>query len=182
MAINGAEDSVLLVVDIQEKLASHIAEGRMMIKNTARLVKAAKKLDIPVVVTEHYRKGLGPTVEALQPLIGGCRIIEKIHFAATEEADLKNVLRKLGRSRIQLTGSETHVCVMQTAIGLKSRGFIPSIVEDASSSCRLSDKETGLRRMIQEGVLPVSTEMLMFEWLGRGNTGKFRDILAIIKS
>ncbi|MCB1755183.1 MAG: hydrolase [Gammaproteobacteria bacterium] len=181
MPVNRAEDSVLLIVDIQEKLSPHIFETEKVTENSARLIKTAKRLDIPVVITEQYPRGLGHTVSALQPLLDGCTVMEKIHFGALYEPAIVDRLAEIGRRKVLLTGSETHVCVMQTALALKELGYTPSIVEDASSSRRAIERATGLKRMQQEGVLSVTTEMLMFEWLHRAGTDEFRDVLKLIK-
>lgn len=181
MPVINAVDSVLLVVDIQEKLSPHIFETEKVTENSARLIKVARRLGIPVVVTEQYPRGLGHTIPELQPLLEGCTVMEKIHFGALYEPTIAELFETIGRRKIILTGSETHVCVLQSALALQERGYIPSIVEDASSSRRAIERATGFRRMQQEGVLSVTTEMLIFEWLHRADTDEFRDLLNMIK-
>lgn len=177
-----SSESVLLVVDIQEKLAPHIHQGDVVTQNTWRLIQTAIKLQLPVVVTEHYPKGLGKTVERLQKLMPKCHVFEKIHFSAASENNILQHLQSTGRGDVIVTGSETHVCVMQTALGLLLAGFKVWIVDDATSSRRAFDRRTALKRLNTAGIHSLSTEMLLFEWLGRGDNSAFKETLALIKN
>lgn len=181
MSLIKASDSVLLVVDIQEKLASHIYQGDVVTDNTRRLMQAALKLNVPVSVTEHYPDGLGNTVESLQGLLPRCDVFEKIHFSAAYEPKILQHLQSSQRRLVIITGSETHVCVMQTALGLLSAGFRVCIVDDASSSRTAFDREVGIKRLNQAGIESLSTEMLLFEWLESGDNPAFIELLALIK-
>lgn len=182
MSLIKASNSVLLVVDIQEKLAPHIDQGDVVTENTRRLMRAALALNIPVIVTEHYSDGLGRTVMRLQDLLPYCDVFEKIFFSAALDGDILQRLQACGRQQIILTGSETHVCVMQTALGLSSAGFTVCIVDDATSSRNAFDRTSGIKRLNQTGINSLSTEMLLFEWLESGDNPAFKQILALIKN
>lgn len=174
-------NSVLLVVDIQEKLAPHIHQNEVVTENTSRLMQTAIQLKLPVIVTEHYPDGLGRTVEPLQDYLPGCHVFEKKYFSAASEANILQHLEGIGCDDVIITGSETHVCVMQTSLELLSAGFKVWIVDDATSSRRPFDRHTALKRLNSAGIQSLSTEMLLFEWLERGDNPAFKETLALIK-
>lgn len=176
-----ARRSVLLVVDVQARLAPAIDDATAAVDNNRRLLLAAQRLGVPVVVTEHYPKGLGATVEALQPHLAGATVIEKIHFGATREPGFVERLRQLGRPQVILTGMETHICVLQTGLGLQQAGFELALVADASSSRTPANREAGLARLRQHGAEIVTTEMVVYEWLERAGTEDFRALLPLVR-
>ena len=182
MGLINAAECILLVVDIQSKLAPHIFQADVVTANTRRLMQVAHVLEIPVMVTEHYREGLGETVEGLQDLLAESEVAEKMYFSAAREPHILSTLKASGRNNIILTGSETHVCVMQTGFGLLEHGFDVSLVRDATSSRKPFDRIAGLKRLSESGVQSLSTEMLLFEWLEHGNHAAFKDVLSIIKN
>lgn len=173
-----AKSSVLLVVDIQARLLPAMAEPELVTANTAKLVAAAKRLAIPVVVSEQYPKGLGPTVESLA---GAGTVIAKMSFSCAADPGIAAHLESLGRRRIVLCGIESHVCVLQTALGLKAKGYEVAVVWDAVSSRKLADKELAAGRLRAGGVDLVGTEMAIFEWLGVAGTPEFKELSALIK-
>ena len=148
-----ARHSLLLVVDVQARLAPAIDEGAAAVENNRRLLQAAPRLQVPVLVTEHYPQGLGATVEPLQaPMAAaGATVIEKIHFGATREPGFLERLRGFGRRQIVLTGMEAHICVLQTGLGLLEAGFALAVVADASSSRTRANREAGLARLARAG-------------------------------
>ena len=129
-----ARDSLLLVVDIQTKLAPAIHEGPQAIANNARLLAAARQLKIPVAVSEQYVRGLGPTVPELQEYLTEADVFEKTHFSCAREPGVIDRLRAKGRRQIIVTGMETHVCVLQSVLGLIDAGFQLFVVQDAAAS------------------------------------------------
>ncbi len=179
--LNTAENTVLLIVDMQEKLAPAIAGIEDIVANVSRLMRAAAILDVPIVFTEHYVKGLGPTVKELSSLAESAAVFGKINFSAMQEQPFYDLMNAIDRDRVIVTGTETHVCVMQTSLELLDCGFLPYVAVDATGSRNDVDKETALSRMREEGIGVVSTEMVLFEWMTRGDTPEFRKILPLIK-
>jgi len=176
-----ARRSCLLVVDVQTKLAPAVAEGARAISNAAVLMRGAARLGVPVLISEHYPKGLGSTVPALAELVSEDSIVEKIRFSAAREQAFRARLHGLNRGQIVVAGMETHVCVLQTALALREDGHEVFVVADAVSSRRLEDRAVAIERMQAEGCRIVTTEMVIFEWLERGDAKEFRELLALIK-
>ncbi|MEZ5824989.1 MAG: isochorismatase family protein [Geminicoccaceae bacterium] len=175
------DDSLLLVVDVQERLASAIHAGERMVERITFLLAAATRLDIPVVFTEHYRKGLGRTLDVLQ--VEGAPVFDKIRFDAMAEADgLADYIDSQPRKQIIVTGCETHVCVLQTVCGLMRAEHDVRIVQDATGSRRLEDRNVALARMRSAGVGIMTAEMAVFEWLREGDSDAFRDLLPSIRA
>ncbi|HFA60288.1 MAG TPA: hydrolase [Rhodospirillales bacterium] len=173
--------SLLLVIDVQERLAPAIAEGGARIARTRLLLEGAGHLEVPVVVTEQYPKGLGPTVADLRPLPEGSRLFEKITFSAMREAAVADHLAARGREQIVLCGMESHVCVLQTALDLLARGYRVFVVADACGSRRPQSHELALARLRQEGARAVNVEMVLFEWLERAGSDLFRTVSRLIR-
>src|SRR4051812_1244737 len=126
--------SILLVVDVQERLAPAISESERVVDRIAVLLRAARELDVPALATEQYSKGLGSTVASLAALLPPDGVVEKIHFNAALEPGFVVRLRGLDRTQIVVTGTEAHVCVLQTVLGLKAAGFDCFLVADAVGS------------------------------------------------
>ena len=175
------DQSCLAVVDIQERLAPAMAEDDRVQANTGVLLHAAKSLRVPVLVSEQYPKGLGPTVGSLVAAIPGDAIIEKMTFSCLGERAFSSRWAKLGRPQVVLCGIEAHVCVLQTALDFVAEGIDVFVVADAVSSRTLENKSLGLERMRAAGAHIVSTEMVVFEWLGRAGTPEFKELSALIK-
>ncbi|HSG22110.1 MAG TPA: hydrolase [Azonexus sp.] len=184
------EKSLLLIVDIQEKLAPAILEGEAAIRNNVRLLTGARQLGIPGFVSEQYVHGLGPSVAEIRNAAtietkAGPRVdahfFEKIHFSCTAEPGVIELLRASGRQQILLTGMETHVCVLQTALGLLEAGFDVFLIADATSSRTLANRAAAIERLQKCGVHIVTTEMVLFEWLHQAGTEEFRAMLPLIK-
>ncbi|MDP3538158.1 MAG: hydrolase [Azonexus sp.] len=184
------EQSLLVVVDVQEKLAPAIFEGEVAIANNVRLLTAARQLGVPSFISEQYVRGLGHSVVEIQnaatiETTAGPRVnahfFEKTHFSCTGEAGVVDMLRATGRQQIILTGMETHVCVLQTAFGLLGAGFDVYLVADAASSRTRENRNLAIERMRAEGAQIVSTEMVLFEWLQKAGTDEFRRLLPLIK-
>lgn len=169
--------SLLLVIDVQVRLMPAIAEGGEVIANTGRLVAAAQLLDVPVLVTEQNASGLGPTVPALAPEAGTA--VPKMSFGATRTPGF---LERLPADRdLVVTGCEAHICVLQTVLGLREAGRRAYVVADAVGSRRIANRETALARMAAHGAEIVTTEMVVFEWLGTARHERFRDVVKLIK-
>lgn len=183
-------NSLLLVVDVQTKLAPAIFEGEAAIRNNVRLLSAARYFAIPGFVSEQYVRGLGPSVEAVRnaATIGSNAapavdviFFEKTHFSCTAEAGVLDSLKACGRQQVILTGMEAHVCVLQTAFGLLANGFEVFLAADASSSRTPENRRLAFERLQTAGVQIVSTEMVLFEWLEKADSIDFRKIIPLIK-
>lgn len=176
-----AETSVLVVVDLQEKLVPAIRDHGDVLERAEILMRAAGICGVPAVVTEHFPDKIGGTVPALMQAGVDPLVVPKIHFDACDEPRFVETMAAMGRRQAIVCGTEAHVCVLQTALGLKGLGYDVHVVTDASGSRRESDRETGYRRLAMSGVVPVTSEMVVFEWAARGGTDLFRELLALIK-
>ncbi len=176
-----AEQSALLVVDIQTKLLPAMAAPDPVVSNTARLMRAATRLGVPLLVSEQYPKGLGPTVPELAALAPVGAVLEKNAFSCAGDAGIVAKVGSLGRSQLVLCGIESHVCVLQTAIGFRALGYAVFVAWDATSSRREADRDLAAARLRAEGVALVGTEMALFEWLGKAGTPEFKEISVLIK-
>ena len=171
-----AQSSCLLVVDVQERLAPAILDSERVIDNTSWLIKVAREVDVPVRVTEQYPQGIGPTVPSVRALVLDDELMEKIHFSCMESDAIRRQLARLGRRQVIMTGTEAHVCVLQSALGLVREGYEVFVVADAVSSRRELDADVALERMRGEGIRIVTREMVAFEWLNRADTDLFRRV------
>ena len=172
------EDSVLIVIDVQEILMPVIAEKRKVIDNVVRLLKFSQIIDLPVVLTEQER--LGPTVSEVKEEIPKCTPISKITFDAFANETFVQKLQQLKRKTLILTGVETHICVAQTALHALP-DFTVHVVSDAVSSRTLANWTVGLERTKQCGAYITSTEMVIYELLKRAGTDTFRQALKLVK-
>jgi nicotinamidase-related amidase len=171
-----AKRSVLLIVDLQDGLLPVIEGAESVVENTRWLAGVARAISVPIILTEHYIKGVGPTTESIRDLTTPNERVEKIHFSAVAEG---NLLSHAGGQRQQwvVCGTESHVCVQQTVLDLLAAGREVAVVEEAVGSRKASDKALALERMRQLGAQIVSREMVAFEWLHRADTALFRTIL-----
>ena len=175
------QNTVLLVVDVQAKLLPHIDAHELLTDQIVKLIAGCKVLDVPILATEQYRKGLGPTVEPVAAqLPEGAMVAEKLKFSACI-GPVRQRLSDLGRPVVLLCGVEAHVCVMQTALDLADAGYMVALAADAVGSRRPGDRRLALRRMEQAGILPVSVEMALLEMTHEAGTERFRALLPIIK-
>jgi nicotinamidase-related amidase len=172
-------DTALLVIDVQEKLMPKIAEAEPVIRNTAFLIDACKILGVPVLATEQYRKGLGPTVPELARRLPA-DLPEKLAFSSCAIPAVVEGLRA-GRPKVLLAGIETHVCVMQTALDLVALGFRVFLAVDSVSSRYRIDHETAIQRMRDIGVTLVTSEMAVFELTGVAGTPQFKEISRLVQ-
>ena len=171
-----ANDSMVLLIDIQQKLAPAIYETKEVEQAAAWVLQVALQLDIPLLATEHYPKGLGHTVPSLRELLPDDAVLEKIYFSAYRELSIQQKLAGLGRRQIVVIGTESHVCVLQTVIDLLAAGYQVFVVAEAVGSRAPDNKQLALSRMQQAGCQIISKEMLAFEWLERGDHESFRQI------
>jgi nicotinamidase-related amidase len=175
-----AGDTVLLVVDVQEKFLPVIHEFERVEKNCALLLRVAKQLQIPVIITEQYPERLGSTLPSLRSLAPEAPLISKLRFSACVASTL-SALEATGRKTVLLCGIEAHVCVLQTALDLAEREYSVFAARDAISSRTPENAQIGWERMMRAGVLPTSTESATFELLQEAGTPDFKALLSWIK-
>jgi nicotinamidase-related amidase len=176
-----ADRSVLIVVDVQERLCPVMDDPRRVLFNGARLLRGAALLDVPVLCTEQYPKGLGPTMIDLRELLPDGAVMEKTAFNSMGEPRFRAALDALGRPQVVLCGTEAHVCVLQTALGLREASYDVFVVADAVGSRHPDSERAGLERARDAGCSIVTTEMALFEWVADKDHPAFRDISALVK-
>lgn len=170
-----AEESALLVVDLQGKLLTLVQDWQRILDNAIWLVRVAQKIGVPVMATEQYPKGLGRTHPDLAALFPDGALAEKNHFSCVAAGCLPG-LAGAERKQVVVCGIESHVCVMQTVLDLAASGKEVFVVADAVSSRSAEDKHFALERMRQAGVRIVTREMVAFEWLHVAGTELFREV------
>lgn len=175
----------LIIIDVQEKLAPHIAGPAAVIGNCGRLLRYAQCLGVPITITEHYPEGLGSTCAELAVAAGsGAPVFGKITFSSLKDEAISTRLRKLkadGRDQIVVAGMEAHVCVCQTVLDLLQERFHVLLVADAVGSRDAAVRQLAVDRMARGGAEIVSHEMIAFEWLERGDIPEFKDLIGVIK-
>jgi len=178
-----ADHCALFVVDIQEKLLPRIFNKETMVRNSQLLIRLAKILSIPVMVTTQYSKGLGVTVPEIASLLADVRTIDKMEFGCFGSDEFRSSLKKLpgNRNTVLLCGMESHICVTQTALGALNDGYLVHVASDAVGSRSEWNWKVGLDRMRDAGAVISSTEMMMYELLRCSGTKEFKELLPFIK-
>ena len=170
------EQSVLLIVDVQARLAPFIHEGEQVAAHCAWLAQVAERVRVPVVVTEHFPEKIGGTLESVRAVTQAAQYVSKQCFSAQDDGCLRGTAVEQ-RRQVIICGTEAHVCVQQTALSLRWAGKQVFVVAEAVGSRRAEDRLLALERMRQAGAVVVCREMVAFEWLERGGTDLFRDVL-----
>jgi len=170
-----ASDSTLLVIDVQERLLPAIHGGEDVLRNVEWMVRVAGRLDVPVLATEQYPQGLGPTHPELAALLPAGAVAAKTHFSGVAAGCLAD-RPAFARRQLVLCGVEAHVCVLQTALELRALGREVYVVDEAVGSRREADRALALARLRAHGVDVVSREMAAFEWLHAAGTPRFREL------
>lgn len=182
MTILNSEDSLVLIIDVQEKLLNAVFNKTSLEKRAKIIAGSAKILGIPVIVTEQYPKGLGSTVEELKSsLPENAQYFEKTAFSALENADVLNAIKSSGKKQIIIFGIETHICVSQTTNALINEGFEVSVIKDACGSRSELEYSAGLNRMKENGAHILTTEIALFEWLRGAKHPNFKEVQTLIK-
>jgi len=180
MRIN-KEQAAGLIIDIQERLFPHIHHHDLVEINTEILIRGLKLLDIPVLVTEQYRKGLGATIPSLDSVLGEYSPLEKMSFSCCDDPGFMEALAEIQKRFIIIAGIESHVCVLQTVIDLLESGFLPVVIENCVSSRKAEDKVTAIERMRQEGAIISTYESVLFELARVSGTPVFKEISKLVK-
>jgi nicotinamidase-related amidase len=175
------KQTLFLIIDVQGKLAKTVFQSDVIETNISKLVRACQVLEIPVVVTEQYPKGLGHTIEPIMELLPGNEPVEKLSFSCCGTDDFMKKLRSFKRNDILVAGVETHVCVYQTAVELIEFGYNVHLVTDAVSSRTEENKKLGISCIEKAGASLTSTEMAVFELLRVAEGDRFKAISKIVK-
>lgn len=175
------ENTAGLIIDIQERLYPFIYDNEQLTRNTEILIKGLKALEVPLIVTQQYTKGLGETIVPIAEALGEFEYLEKTAFSCCDDGGFSAELEGLDRKYIIVTGIEAHVCVLQTTIDLLEKDYVPVVVEDCISSRRPNDKKTAVERMRREGAVITTYESILFELLRYSGTDTFKAISKLVK-
>jgi nicotinamidase-related amidase len=176
-------NAVLIVVDVQERLCAAMDQDALhqLVRNTGILLESARELSLPVMFTEQYVKGLGPTVAELKGRASGASFYEKLAFSCCGSEEFVNQLKRSGRKQVIVAGMETHVCVLQTVFDLLAEGFAVHVVKDAVMSRSSDNKQTAMEAMMLAGAVPTSTESVVFQLLKVAGSESFRTLSKLVK-
>lgn len=175
------EDSLIIFIDVQEKLMPHIYKNKKLKENLTKFVKGIKVLGVDIIVTEQYKKGLKDTIEPFKTILKDDPHFEKTSFSCLYDEEILKYIKESKKTNIILVGIESHVCVLQTVVDVASVGLIPIIVEDCVSSRNKNDKEVAIYRAIAEGALITTVESLLFELCQTSKADEFKAISNIVK-
>ena len=171
------DKAVVVAVDYQEKLMPVMSKKEALLEHSMILLKGVHMLEVPIIVTQQYTRGLGDTVKEIREVVESDEYVEKISFSAWE--DIRELTK--GKKFVILCGIESHICVLQTLIDAKADGMIPVLVTDCISSRLETDKEYAIERAKQEGAIVTTYEALLFELLKEAGTKESRKIQSLIK-
>jgi nicotinamidase-related amidase len=171
-------DTGLLVIDLQTKLVDKIPHKDKIIARTIQLVEGAGILGVPAFATEQYPQGLGPVVAELADRLPNK--LEKVSFSGGILPEVVRFFKSKSVKKILLTGVETHVCVLQTAMDLMEQGFDVYLAVDAVGSRHEQDREWALRRLETAGVVLTTAETALFEWTEKAATPEFKEISRLV--
>lgn len=175
------ENGILILIDVQGKLAQLMHDKERLFANLQILVKGARILGVPILWCQQNPRALGPTIPELVGLLEGLTPIDKMSFSCWGEPAFAAALRTMERNQAVLCGIESHVCVYQTAADLRERGYEVAVVADAVSSRTAENKQIALSRMQSEGVCGTSTEMLLFEWMRTATHAQFKEVARLVR-
>ncbi len=175
-------ECMLMVIDMQEKLTKVMVNLEQTTKNIRLLIEAAKEFSIPTIYTEQYPKGLGETIEPLKSLLNqyGAERFDKMSFSALKIEEIKRAIEKTGKKTVVLTGIESHICVLSTAVDLKSTGYNVVVAADATTSRSEFFYKTAMDFYNANSVAVVPAETLVFYWLEFAGTESFKKLQRII--
>jgi nicotinamidase-related amidase len=171
----------LVVIDIQEKLAQLMYRKEALLENAQKLIRGVQILDVPIIVTEQYPKGLGPTIREIAALFPDFKPLPKVAFSCCGDEGFQRELLAVDRRQVLICGIETHVCVYQTAVDLLASGYEVEVVADVVSSRTAENREVALQRMRDEGAGITSTEMALFDLMKVAEGPKFKEVSKIVK-
>ncbi|MEL0621167.1 isochorismatase family protein [Psychrobacter proteolyticus] len=177
------ENTQAMIVDVQERLTPHIYDHENIVKKTVTLIKGLQALNIPIMLNEQYKKGLGDTLPEIREILEGDngKSFEKVTFSACDNNDSWHHLAQQNRSTVLLFGAEAHVCIMQTALDLLDNGMQPVIIGDAVGSRFPYDKKQAIRRIRRAGGVISTVESILFELCRSSEDPAFKTIINLIK-
>ncbi len=175
------EQSVLIIVDMQEVLLNAIKVGTFITENIALLSKIARSLEVPAIVTTQNAQKLGGITQHLVPELENVLVIDKLCFSCAGSDEFMRELQSLGRTQVVVTGIEAHICILQTALDLLKAGYTVHVPYDAVASRQKRDWKYALLRMAHSGVIITSVESVIYEWLYEAGTDQFRGVLPLLK-
>ncbi len=174
-------NTLVMLVDVQERLLPHMHDADALLARMEILLKGCKALDLPILVNEQYKKGLGEIVEPLRNILGEYSGLEKTSFSCCKNGETMEVLCGYEQEYVVLFGIETHICVLQTALDLLEKGKKPVVVMDCVGSRKPYDTKVAFARMVQAGVIPTTYESVLFELLEGARHEAFKTISGLIK-
>ncbi len=178
-----AKTSCLLIIDPQERLMKAVEKPEKVVSNTILLAKCAKTLNIPIIATTQYKKGLGPILSEIETHLDTALSLDKVEFDCFSNQEFKNLIETLPVTidKFVICGVEAHICVFQTAVSGMIKGFRPWVVTDAISSRKKSNKKAAIRLLNNFSIPCASTEMIIYQWLRRADTPEFKAMLPDLK-
>lgn len=174
--------SVLVLIDFQDRLFPHVCGHQRVLARIDLLLFAAKLMQVPILLTEQYPKGLGKTIDEIKRALPEAQPLEKIDFSCVPAPGFLETLSSFRRDQIVLAGIETHICVAQTALDLSSQGEKVFVIADATASRRPLDAQTALQRLERNGLTIITAESVVFEWLRRAGTEEFKALQPKLKA
>ena len=175
------ENTIGLVIDIQERLVPVMEDNDQLVENCSKLIQGLQILGLPLLVTQQYTKGLGDTISEIKSVINDFQFIEKKDFSCFDEPAFAKNLANSGALNVIISGIEAHVCVLQTAIDLKAAGYVPVVVMDCISSRSFDHVDLAAERFRYEGIMMTSLESILFELTRSAGVSEFKDISKLVK-
>lgn len=180
MRIN-VEETLFCLVDVQDRLYPYMTNKDEIEKNLVTLVKGLKTLEVPFIVNEQYKKGIGETIPSLREFVDEDPHFEKTTFSCCKNEPTMEAIKNAGKKYVIVAGIETHVCVLQTCIDLLEAGLQPVLVTDCVTSRKQRDTDMALERLIQAGVIPTTYESILFELTVNAKNPVFKQISSLVK-
>lgn len=175
------EQALVAMVDIQQRHFPTVLDGDQVLDRTTRFLRSARLLEIPVVWTEHYPKAFGPTLTPIQEALTGLEVIAKTSFGCFGEPRFVEAVKATGRTHLYLVGSETHICIQQTALMARQQNMEVVLVVDCVTARGRLDHEIALKRLATAGVLLATWESVIYEWMRGAGHPRFKQVLPLVK-
>lgn len=176
------EETMALIIDLQEKLVPAMPDVPKLLKNTKALIEGLKIAGVPMIITEQYPRGLGATVKEIMEVALDTPVMEKLEFSCYDNEQIRQAIVASGKKNIMVCGIEAHICVMQTVIDLKSAGYNVIFVEDCVQSRKIHDQKMGVKRAEFEGACITTCEGILFELVRKAGTPQFKQLSALVKN
>lgn len=181
MSLITKDDTALVVIDLQERLMPAMSNGKETEERAAKLIKGAKVFELPIIVTQQYTKGIGPTTESVAEALGEFQHVEKTSFSCMRNQEFVDRLQASGRKNVIVCGVEAHICVLQTVLQLMEAGYNVHLAADCIDSRNQNDKLWGITRMGDAGAVITTYESALYELLQDSKAEGFKEISAIVK-